>query len=315
VLIVHSDHFRNSIFPGGMTINTFVIFGCEMIRSYLVFFVIFHALVSSFRNLNKYGLMRRILSKEIKLCEEPLQNSIEVEPYSGPQSTFEKMISGFDLEELGLTLMTGESTVAKGKGLFICLQDGVEETFLEKGTILSGYSKGHFGDTIVGDKSVTCVMDDLSGSVIFQQEIIPLYEAVERVCRIVGYSHNVVHGHTLTLNGSDASISPDLSYQDRYFCVADDNDTSSIISIGKFANDLAYHPHLTNETEYLKQSESKNILALLIRLDIIDQKLKPTWPVIVFKQDVLFLNKEPMEIGLQYSWSYWISRRLEDPLI
>lgn len=33
----------------------------------------------------------------------------------------------------------------------------------------------------------------------------------------------------------------------------------------------------------------------------------PTWPVVISLCDVLFKNRIPMELGLQYSWRYWKS--------
>lgn len=33
----------------------------------------------------------------------------------------------------------------------------------------------------------------------------------------------------------------------------------------------------------------------------------PTWPVVITLTDVLLRNREPMELGLQYSWRYWKS--------
>ena len=37
------------------------------------------------------------------------------------------------------------------------------------------------------------------------------------------------------------------------------------------------------------------------------QTLVPTWPVVITLCDVLFKNRIPMELGLQYSWRYWKS--------
>ena len=35
--------------------------------------------------------------------------------------------------------------------------------------------------------------------------------------------------------------------------------------------------------------------------------LVPTWPVVITLTDVLMRNRDPMELGLQYSWRYWKS--------
>lgn len=36
-----------------------------------------------------------------------------------------------------------------------------------------------------------------------------------------------------------------------------------------------------------------------------DFVLSPSWPVVVFSRDVSFVNEEPLEVGLTYSYDYW----------
>ena len=35
--------------------------------------------------------------------------------------------------------------------------------------------------------------------------------------------------------------------------------------------------------------------------------LAPSWPVMILSRDVRFSNREPMEIGLEYSYKYWMN--------
>jgi hypothetical protein len=35
--------------------------------------------------------------------------------------------------------------------------------------------------------------------------------------------------------------------------------------------------------------------------------LAPTWPVMILSKDVRFSNTEPIEIGLEYSYRYWLN--------
>ena len=35
--------------------------------------------------------------------------------------------------------------------------------------------------------------------------------------------------------------------------------------------------------------------------------LAPSWPVMILSKDVCFTNREPMEIGLEYSYKYWMN--------
>ena len=68
-----------------------------------------------------------------------------MEFYQGPTTSWNNVECGVELEELGVSVMIAASTVAgAGRGVYVVVNEGVEETFLEKGTVLTGYSKGTF---------------------------------------------------------------------------------------------------------------------------------------------------------------------------
>ena len=78
---------------------------------------------------------------------------------------------------------------------------------------------------------------------------------------------------------------------------------------GMFANDLAYiGPSMTMEN-YLRDSIDRNILHIIWRMDLKNDILVPTWPVVVLHKDVSFRNRMPMEVGIHYSWRYWTAYR------
>jgi hypothetical protein len=50
-----------------------------------------------------------------------------------------------------------------------------------------------------------------------------------------------------------------------------------------------------------------SVLTHLLQHIVQFQILRPTWPVVITLTDVILKNREPMELGLQYSWRYWKS--------
>jgi hypothetical protein len=70
---------------------------------------------------------------------------------------------------------------------------------------------------------------------------------------------------------------------------------------------VAYTQDLTkNRDEYYANSH-KNILSLVWRVDMNSSEdiFEPSWPLLMTTRDITFTNRDPMEIGLQYSWKYW----------
>ena len=102
----------------------------------------------------------------------------------------------------------------------------------------------------------------------------------------------------------------DRAAEPRYFVPDDesgeDTDEGPVVSvraIGKFCNDLAFRPGMT-EDEYLSRTKD-NVVQLVWRLEFDGEMLRPSWPVSVFSQDVKFTNVDPYELGTTYGWGYW----------
>ena len=101
--------------------------------------------------------------------------------YRGPVGDRNDMETGFVLEELGVTVMVGPSTVAPGRGLFVALADeaGVDSVELPEGTLFAGYSKeGTWAVSAQGDKAVAYAFGDSDTAVVCEKELKPLIEAV-----------------------------------------------------------------------------------------------------------------------------------------
>lgn len=272
-------------------------------------------------NLNYYTLLLCYLSSSIRswrIRKNFVQYSLSTTtlystpPYVGPLSTANEMEFGFELEELGLNVMVGKSRVGEGRGLFLGLSDEAEQTYIEKGTILCGYSKGSFEKAAVDDKTVGCYFSDVTTNVIYEKKIMPLYNAISAVSAQLDDLSTAIIGHTLVFNATAAndqlSLLPVVNY-DLYYFIPQMPEKLTIVNLGMYANDLAYSSSILNEASYELETAQKNILNIIWRMEFREQALRPTWPVVIFNKDVLLTNKDPMEVGIQYSWSYWKSHR------
>ena len=265
------------------------------------------------------------------------------ECYVGPCQSFEEMIAGVENEELGLSVMVGQSTLgdgAAGLGVFVAISDGVEETSIKQGQPLIGYSKGTFINTAeaAGDKTVAWLFSGVDQAIFFEKELMTLRDAMG----IISDRHNQedmsgsVLGHTLYLDEETdyLGVCADESFTKRYFVpyevaarLADGIDVEGAkdkgvapediyygieaSNMGMYCNDLAYYPGIDEDT-YVKTSDQKNVLAIVWRLEDQDGVLYPTWPVVVTKQNITFNNRdECFEVGLQYSWKYWHAHELK----
>eukprot|EP01039_Chlorochromonas_danica_P000553 gene553-594_t len=238
-------------------------------------------------------------------------------PYDGPVVSIEEMESGWSLEELGINVMVGPSASGLGKGLFVNLQSEVGETFLPQGTILCGYSKGHFQGNANGDKTVAYQFTDIRIPVVYDKRFMHLYEAIEEISNTTTtitdlsslVAGHIITFHTLEDGSQEMKITPDNQQNDtlHYFIPFDATTSSNltILNAGMMANDLAFHMNETkNELEYDSRAE-KNVLLLVWRMVFDGQRLQPSWPVVATNTDVLLLNEQPMEVGIHYSWRYW----------
>lgn len=228
--------------------------------------------------------------------------------YSGPVLPYDLMEAGCSIQELGIDILIGKSVVAPGYGLYICLNEDVDDVSLPRGTVICGYSRGKFVDSADGDKTVAYCFASPKVGVIYKKKLMPLLDALQDVANLKDDLTKAVAGHLLFYNqtDNDLSIVPDLEYDSGRYFIPDTTFNWGPGYFGMFANDMAYKGSETNMLTYYQASLKENILQIVWRLELTDDGvLGPTWPVVVLSQDVRFSNKEPMECGMQYSWRYW----------
>ena len=231
--------------------------------------------------------------------------------YDGPTSDFSFMEAGCVIEDLGIEVLVGESTVpGAGRGLFVALQEGVQEVTLPRGTPICGYSKGNFTSEGEGDKTVAYAFQSIYTGVIYNKQIISLKKLIQSMINSTDDISGIIDGHSVLFDNEsqDLSITPTEDYRNRYFIPFELREWSPA-SFGTQANDLAYHAHIENFDDYIQSSVEHNLLHIVWRMDFIDGKFKPTWPVVIVNRDVRFTNAIPMEVGIHYSWNYWSAYR------
>ena len=160
-----------------------------------------------------------------------------VDVYHGPSSDFSDMLSGCEIQELGLTMMVGPSKAARGMGLYVAINENVESVAVPYGTVLCGYSKGIFTAEADGDKTVAYLLDSPFSGVFYNKSLVPLH-------RLIGFSNkrqllHVIKGHELHFDDktNDILVLPDLSFENRYF-VPHIDPSMGPGSMGVYANDL-----------------------------------------------------------------------------
>ena len=234
-----------------------------------------------------------------------------LEPFVGPTCSFENVQGGFEVSELGLTVMAAPSQVCDGLGLYIVLDEDTFEVEVPANTIISGYSqRGSFKEEAVegNDRTVAFLFDNMKRGVIFEKKFQSLADVLES-----GKKHLL--GHTVIENDVESLI-VDPNLRLNYVPASteelrqeDENLLYSPQEIGVYCNDLAFRGQGTTKENYDLANEKLNALELVWRLaeDETDETLLvPTWPVVITRKDVLFNNTEPMEIGLSYGWNYWL---------
>ena len=232
---------------------------------------------------------------------------IVVFDYEGPMGDFSQMEAGCVIEDLGIEVLVGNSTVPNaGRGLFIALQDGVEEVTLPRGTPICGYSKGIFSFEGEGDKTVAYAFQSLNNGVIYDKKIASIRAIIQSVSNSTEDLSTVIDGHLVYFDdeAQEMCIAPTDDYLNRYFIPFEDQEWSPA-SFGTQANDLGYHKDISNFDEYIENSVKKNILQIVWRMELIEGRFKPSWPVVILNRDVRFTNAYPMEVGIHYSWNFW----------
>jgi len=248
------------------------------------------------------------------------QVSTAPEPYVGPVSSMDSMIAGCDVEDLGLQILLGPSKVCDGLGLFVRVNDDTETSVQPRGTPLCGYSKGTMVEEAFGKFTVAYYFTSEFNGVMFEKKLMPLFEAIGIVAERNKAFHlqDIVEGHKLLWDPETEKMRIEAVEEDasRYFIPDPVEAGESGLpvwgpsNLGMYANDCGYSEE-ADEAEYQKQADIKNVLQITWRLIEQGGKLVPSWPVVVTSKDVVFENKEPMEVGLKYGWMYWAAARMK----
>lgn len=207
----------------------------------------FYNQISNFHSLsNIYSYrMKLYCSDNYPMYELDSNQDISINLYSGPKKSMEDMLSGVTIDNLGIRVLIGPSTLVNGGlGLYLSVADDVDETILSRGEIICGYSKGSFVQDAIGSKSVAFAFSSLDTGVIFNKKLQSLEEAMNEACLLSDSDKltNIIEGHLLLLDESDGCIKIylDPEYEGgRYFIPEDDNAIGPGY-YGMYANDLAY---------------------------------------------------------------------------
>ena len=147
-------------------------------------------------------------------------------------------------------------------------------------------------------------------AVFFNKELISLKKAISNVANKREILIDAVKDHSLYFDNEkeEIIIIPNIENANNYFIPFEDIDENdkdwSANRMGIYANDLAYHPNITEE-EYNNTIREKNILQLVWRMEVKDDTLHPSWPVVIVNKDLKITNTIPMEVGVTYSFRYW----------
>jgi len=147
-------------------------------------------------------------------------------------------------------------------------------------------------------------------AVFFNKELISLKKAISNVADKRDILKDAVKDHELYYDDEleKIIIIPNIENANNYFIPFEDIDENdkdwSANRMGIYANDLAFYPNITEE-EYNNTIREKNILQLVWRMEVKDDTLHPSWPVVIVNKDLKITNTIPMEVGVTYSFRYW----------
>jgi hypothetical protein len=252
--------------------------------------------------------------------------SSNIESFTGPTILNDdaEIRCSLELQELGLVLSVAESSVAGALGLFVRISDDVDQATLPAMTLLAGYAKGTFYDKDQGDKTVGFSLFSMDAPVFFNRQLMTIQEAMACCCvatKTTSSSETLeqqevrVAGHDVYYDEEEDKIVilPTSSSGEplpfcRYF-VPNGDDEMNVTNFGQYCNDRAFQigMDMVDPTEYMSRCETENCVRLAWRLEF-DEKanmLKPSWPVSILSRDMRFCNREPIELGTTYGWSYW----------
>jgi len=223
-------------------------------------------------------------------------------------------VPGYDL-----TLSVGESLY--GLGLFIQVagaKTDIAETRrvdVPQGTLMCDY-RGSFDlkyKDMATDRVVQYKFSTIETHVYLEDQgaVVPLFDALRLADDVKngvrGTLQNRLRGHVVSLNDGQVEISVEPGY-DRT-CFATSRLDTSTDSFGQYCNDLAFVLEDTTTKEEYMSNTDKNVLMLLWKMKFEEKSgcLEPVAPCLCTKRDLAFQNVRPMELGISYSWNYWLN--------
>jgi hypothetical protein len=255
-------------------------------------------------------------------------NSVKVDAYDSRFSTQlpeEPMLAYQAVPGHDLMLSVGNSKF--GLGLFVnVIDDRLDGTTTEpkrvdvaQGTLMCDYS-GSFDYkwSMANDKAVMYKFSTINMYVYDDdcKAVIPLVDALlladDIKNGVTAKLDNVLQGHLVTLEKGVIEISPLPGYNKTCF-MPHDGDTivsgGTELSFAQFGNDMAFIEGETTTRETYMENSKNNVLTLMwkMKTNKISGCVEPISPCLVTKWDLAFENTRPIELGLTYSWNYWLN--------
>lgn len=254
--------------------------------------------------------------------------SVKVDAYDSrfpTQSPENPMLAYQAIPGYDLMLSVGDSKF--GLGLFINVIDdrlnGIttepKRVDVPQGTLICDYS-GSFDYkwSMANDKAVLYKFSTIDMYVYHDdcKAVVPLVNALHLADDVkngvTAMYYDILQGHAVTLTNGKIEISPLPGYNKTCFIPHDGDRIVSggtELSFAQFGNDMAYVERETTTRDAYMENSSKNALTLMwkMKTNKISGCLEPISPCLITKWDLAFENTRPMELGLTYSWNYWLN--------
>ena len=208
-----------------------------------------------------------------------------------------------------LTLSLAESSFGFGLGVYISVQRNIESVMLPKLSMVCEYGKGKFDMRVLGDKSIAYSFENVESLVYYESKVLPLKDLIRNCISTSSspYRQSIkLLGHIINYDDiNNISVYKDKSHSKNVF-IPSINDRNPYEYFGIYVNDFAYNLNETDNDEVYLANTNKNALTIIWKVEVDKNGLiTPINPVFVTKRDLVFANKEPMELGLDYGWDYW----------
>jgi hypothetical protein len=214
-------------------------------------------------------------------------------------------IASSEVSSFPLCVSIAESSF--GTGLFVSINGEGEAVTVPRGTLFCEY-KGCFQDDQDNDKSVSFGFRKSDQFVYFNKKLIPLYQAVLEAATASSNLKGAIEGHSMEVVNNIIEIELNPEYTKTSFIpFADGGDGEGGTNLACRCNDFAYVQGVTVSKELYDAKYPNNCLMLIWKLESQNGRLVPINPVLVSKAEMTFDNREPMELGVSYSWDYWLA--------